>query len=72
MKITCLFCVAVALREIKKYQKNVELLISKTSFTRLMKKMIQNFKSDLRFKSDAIETLQKTSKCIIVNFFERK
>ena len=72
MKITYLFYVAVAFRKIKKYQKNIKLLISKTSFTRLMKKVTQNFKSDLRFKSNAIETLQKTSKCIIVNFFERK
>ena len=72
MKITCLFCIVVAFREIKKYQKNVKLLISKTLFTRLMKKVAQNFKFDLRFKSDAIETLQKILKYINVNFFERK
>ena len=46
--------------------------MSKTLFTRLMKKVIQNFKTDLRFKFDAIKTLQKTSECIIVNFFKRK
>ena len=34
--------------------------------------MTQNFKINLRFKFDAIKTLQKTSKYIIVNFFERK
>ena len=33
MKITNLFCVTIAFRKIKKYQKNVELLILKTSFT---------------------------------------
>ena len=72
MKIKNLCCVIIIFRKIKKYQKNIELLISKTLFTRLMKKVTQDFKANLRFKSNAIKTLQKASKCIIVNYFERK
>ena len=71
-KIINLLCVAVVFREIRKYQKISDLLMSKTSFMRLMKKVVQDFKIDLRFKKNAIKTLQKTSKCMFVNFFERK
>ena len=71
-KIINLLRVAVAFRKIRKYQKNIESLISETPFFRLMKKIVQNFKSELRFKKNIIEALQKASKCIFVNFFERK
>jgi histone H3 len=37
----------VALREIRKYQKSVNLLIRKAPFARLVRKIVQDFKTDL-------------------------
>ena len=39
---------------------------------RLMKKIATEHKIDLRFQKNAVLALQKTSKFIFVNFFERK
>ena len=41
----------VALREIRRYQKSVELLIRKLPFQRLVREIAQDFKTDLRFQS---------------------
>ncbi|KAB7499204.1 Metalloreductase STEAP4 [Armadillidium nasatum] len=41
----------VALREISRYQKSTELLISKFPFQRLVRVIAQDFKTDLRFQS---------------------
>ena len=51
----------VALREIRRYQKSTELLISKLPFQRLVREIAQGFKSDLRFQSEALEALQVTT-----------
>jgi len=45
----------VALREIRRYQKSTELLIRKLPFQRLVREIAQDFKTDLRFQSAAIE-----------------
>jgi histone H3 len=37
----------VALREIRKYQKSVDLLIRKAPFARLVREIAQDFKTDL-------------------------
>jgi len=60
----------VALREIRKYQKSTELLIRKLPFQRLIREIAQDFKSDLRFKSDAILALQEAAEAHLVGVFE--
>ncbi|XP_021551229.1 histone H3.3A-like [Neomonachus schauinslandi] len=47
----------VALREIRRYQKSTE-LICKLPFQRLVREIVQEFKTDLRFQSAAIGALQ--------------
>lgn len=46
---------SVALREIKKYQKCMKLLIRKLPFRRLVRERAYNLKTDLRFLSNAVE-----------------
>ena len=59
--------VAVALREIRKYQKFVDLLISKLSMQRLMKEIVVIFSSNIRFKRIAIEALQEATEEMLIN-----
>ena len=47
----------VALREIRRYQKSTELLIRKLPFQRLVREIAQEYKSDLRFQSQAVLAL---------------
>merc|ERR1711981_1274258 len=51
----------VALREIRKCQKSTELLI---------RKLPQDFKTDLRFQSSAVMALQEASEAYLVGLFE--
>lgn len=60
----------VALREIRRYQKSTELLIRKLPFQRLVREIAQDFKTDLRFQSAAIECLQEASEAYLVGLFE--
>lgn len=60
----------VALREIRKYQKNTDLLIRKLPFQRLVREIAQDFKTDLRFQSSAINALQEASEAYLVGLFE--
>ena len=60
----------VALREIRKYQKSTELLIRKLPFQRVVREIAQNYKSDLRFQSQAILALQEASEAYLVGLFE--
>ena len=60
----------VALREIRKYQKNTELLIRKLPFQRLVREIANDFKTDLRFQSQAILALQEASEAYLVGLFE--
>ena len=65
----------VALRKIRKYQKNVKLLISKTSFRRLLKKIIRNIinkNDDLRMQALAINILQEIEKSYIYIYLNCK
>ncbi|XP_074336115.1 histone H3.3-like [Apium graveolens] len=59
----------VALREIRKYQKTTELLILKLPFERLVRKIAQGIKSDLRFQSHAVLALQEASEAYLVGLF---
>ena len=60
----------VALREIRKYQKSTELLIRKLPFQRLVREIAQDFKTDLRFRDDALLALQEASEAYVVSLFE--
>ena len=59
-----------ALREIRRYQKNTELLIRKLPFQRLVREVAEDFKPDLRFQSHAIMALQEASEAYLTALFE--
>jgi len=60
----------VALREIKRYQKSTELLIRKLPFSRLVREITQDIKSDTRFQAAAFGALQEAAEAYLVGFFE--
>jgi histone H3 len=60
----------VALRQIRRYQKSTELLISRAPFERLVREIAQDFKNDLRFHGSAIEALQHACESYLVSLFE--
>ncbi|KAL7490745.1 hypothetical protein ACHAWT_000297 [Skeletonema menzelii] len=60
----------VALRETRCYQKNVDLIIRKVTFLRLVREIAQDFKTDLRFQSTAVLALQEASESYLVQLFE--
>ena len=70
--VTLLTIIAVSLREIRRYQKNTELLLRKLPFQRLVREIAQDFKSDLRFQRSAISALQESAEAMIVSLFEGK
>ena len=59
-----------ALREIRWYQKSTKLLVPKLPFQRLIREVAQDFKTDLRFQSQAIMALQEAAKIYLVNLYE--
>ena len=60
----------VALREIRRFQKSTDLLIRKLPFQRLVREIAQEFKSDLRFQSQAVLALQEAAEAYMVGLFE--
>ncbi len=60
----------VALREIRKFQKSTDLLIRKLPFQRVVREVAGEFKSDLRFQSQAVLALQEACEAYIVGLFE--
>ena len=60
----------VAIREIRKYQKNTELLIKKLPFQRVVREIAQDFNSNLRFQASAVAALQEATESYIVSLFE--
>lgn len=58
------------MREIRKYQKSTELLIRRLPFSRLVREIAQDFKSDLRFQSAAVMALHEAAEAYIVGLFE--
>ena len=60
----------VALREIRRYQKTTELLIRKLPFSRLVREIAQDFKTDLRFQPQAIGALHEAAEAYLVGLFE--
>ena len=59
----------VALREIRRYQKSTDLLIRKLPFQRLVREIAQEFKTDLRFQSEAIMALQEAAESHLISIF---
>jgi len=60
----------VALREIRKYQKSVELLIRKAPFSRLVREITQDLKTDMRFQASALAALQEASEAYMISLLE--
>ena len=57
-----------ALREIRKYQKTVHLLIGRAPFERLVREIASDIKTGLRFRKDSIRALQHAAE----NFLQEK
>ena len=60
----------VALREIRKFQKTTDLLIRKLPFQRVVREIATEYKSDLRFQTQAILALQEACEAYLINLFE--
>ena len=60
----------VALREIRKFQKSTDLLIRKLPFQKVVREIAGEFKSDLRFQSQAVLALQEAAEAYLVGLFE--
>jgi len=60
----------VALREIRRYQKSVDLLVRKLPFQRLVREIALDFKSELRFQAAAVAALQEAAEAYLVGLFE--
>jgi histone H3 len=60
----------IALREIRRYQKSTELLMRKLPFQRLVREVMQDFKSDFRFQSHALLAMQEAAEAYLVKLFE--
>lgn len=60
----------VAIREIRKYQKSVDLLIRKLPFQRLVREISQDFKTELRFQAASMICLQEAAEAFLVGLFE--
>lgn len=60
----------LALREIRKFQKSTDVLISKLPFQRLVKETAQNLVPGLRFQPSAVEALHEASETYLVEVLE--
>ena len=60
----------LALREIRHFQKSVDLLIPLLPFQRLVCEIAQDFNMGLRFQSSAILALQEAAEAWLVGLFE--
>ena len=59
-----------ALMEIRKFQKNGDLLVRKLPFARLVREIAAEYIGDLRFQSTAILALQEAAEAYLVGLFE--
>ena len=59
-----------ALKDIHHFQKSTALLIRKLPFQRLVREIVQDFKTDLRFQSAVILCLQEAAEAYLVGLFE--
>jgi histone H3 len=64
---------AVALREIRKFQKSTDLLIPKLPFQRLVREIARDItQEDFRFQASAIGALQEVAEAHLIRMFEGK
>ena len=59
----------IALCEIRKHQKNMDLLMRKAPFQRLVRKIACDIKLDLRMQSTAFLALQEAAEAYLVGLF---
>ena len=59
----------VALCEIRKYQKNMDLLMRKAPFQHLVREIACDIKSDLQMQSTALLALQEAAEAYLVGLF---
>ena len=60
----------VALREIRRYQKQMTNILPRAPFQRVVKEVARPMDSDLRFASQAIQALQEAAEAYLVGIFE--
>ena len=60
----------VALREIKRYQKSLNMLIPRAPFQRLVRSIATSHDPDLRFQSQSLQALQEAAEAYVVSLFE--
>ena len=60
----------VALREIRRYQRSLELLIRRMPFQRLVREIAQTYSPYLQFQSGAILALQEAAEAYLVGLLE--
>lgn len=60
----------VALREIRRYQKSVDLLIPRSPIRRLIRELAGPIKEDLRFTRNAFEALHEAAECYLTQLFD--
>lgn len=60
----------IALREVKKYQKQLDCVLPRAPFMRLVKSITLEVNDMMRYSSDAIQALQEASEHYLVGVFE--
>lgn len=60
----------IALREIKKYQRDTGALIPRAPFQRLVRQICSSIDNELRFQSQALVALQEASEAYLTGIFE--
>ncbi|KAK8383925.1 hypothetical protein O3P69_015988 [Scylla paramamosain] len=61
----------VALKEIRHYQRTWNTLIPKLSFSRLVREILGEYRSDLRIQSLALQALQESAEVFLTGLLER-
>lgn len=61
---------ALALREIRRYQKSDKLLLPKACFERVCREVFEDVKPGYRLQSSALEALQEAAERFVVTVFE--
>jgi len=59
----------VAIREIRRYQKSVDLLLPKAPVRRLIREVAAPYKDELRFSRQCMDALQEASEAYLVDLF---
>ena len=60
------------MKEIRRYQHTMELIIPKLLFARLMHEITMEIGGKFQFQANALEALQEAAEAYLVNEFERK